>query len=74
MWGLAMIASMHIDSDSMKAKEEWTACSEIANALGESQWAARANGELGIIAFLEGNTAEAVNLLGGAILSAFRSG
>jgi hypothetical protein len=69
-----MIASMHIDSDSMKAKEEWTACSEIANALGESQWAARANGELGIIAFLEGNTAEAVNLLGGAILSAFRSG
>jgi CHAT domain-containing protein len=74
MWGLAVIASMHIDSDSMKAKEEWSACVEIANALGESQWAARARGELGVIAFLEGNTAEAVNLLGGAILSAFRSG
>ena len=74
MWGLAMIASMHIDSDSKKSKEEWTACLEIANALGESQWAARANGELGTIAFLEGNTAEAVNLLGGAILSAFTSG
>ena len=74
MWRLAMIASMHMDSDSMKAKEEWTACLEIANALGESQWAARARGELGTIAFLEGNTAEAVNLLGGAMLSAFRSG
>jgi CHAT domain-containing protein/tetratricopeptide (TPR) repeat protein len=73
MWGLALSASMRIDSDSMKAKKEWSACLEIANALGESQWAARAKGELGTIAFLEGNTAEAVNLLGGAILSAFKS-
>src|SRR6185437_9993487 len=74
IWGFALKASILIDSDSKKEKTEWQACLEIANRLGDSQWAARAKGELGIIAFLEGNTAEAVNLLGGAIFSAYRSG
>jgi CHAT domain-containing protein len=73
MWALALLASLRIDSDSLKAKQEWTASLKIAEKLGESQWAARAKGELGIVAFLEGNTAEAVNLLGGAIFSAYRS-
>lgn len=74
MWGSALMASIQIDSDSKKAKGEWAACLQAANALGKLQWAARARGELGVIAFLEGNTAKAVNLLGGSILSAYRSG
>ena len=74
MWGLALAASIQIDSDSKKARDDWEDCLALGNRLGENQWAARAQGELGIIAFLEGKTAEAVNLLGGAILSAYRSG
>jgi CHAT domain-containing protein len=46
----------------------------MANALGEREWAARAKGELGIIAFLEGDTGTAVSLVGTALLSALTSG
>ncbi|HEY6252328.1 MAG TPA: hypothetical protein VI685_20425 [Candidatus Angelobacter sp.] len=46
----------------------------IAATLGEQQWAARAKGELGIIAFLEGNPTRAVSLIGQALLSLVGSG
>ena len=63
-----------INSDSNSSKRTWTEALQIANDLGESRWAARATGELGVIAFLEGNTASAVSLVGKAILSAYRTG
>jgi CHAT domain-containing protein len=74
LWCLALKGYLEINSDSNSAKRDWTEALQIANALGESQWAARATGELGIIAFLEGNTASAVSLIGRAILSAYRTG
>jgi CHAT domain-containing protein len=74
LWCLALKGYLEINSDSNSAKRDWTEALQIANALGERQWAARATGELGVIAFLEGNTASAVSLIGKAILSAYRTG
>jgi CHAT domain-containing protein/Tfp pilus assembly protein PilF len=74
LWCLALKGYLEINSDSNSAKRDWTEVLQIANALGESQWAARATGELGVIAFLEGHTASAVSLIGKAILSAYRTG
>jgi CHAT domain-containing protein/tetratricopeptide (TPR) repeat protein len=74
LWCLALEGYLEINSDSDSAKRDWTEALQIANALHEREWAARATGELGIIAFLEGNTASAVSLVGKAILSANRTG
>jgi len=74
MWGLAQRASTEIDIDSSAAKRDWTEVRDTATKLGDQQWAARADGELGLLAFLNGDTAEAVSLLGKSIFSAYRSG
>jgi CHAT domain-containing protein len=74
LWCLAAKGSTDLDLNTASAKREWTEALQIANTLGENQWATRASGELGIIAFLEGNTASAVSLVGKAILSAYRTG
>lgn len=74
MFGRALRASITIDTDSGSARRDWTETLRLATKLGEPQWAARATGELGIFAFLEGNTASAVSLLGKAILAAYRTG
>jgi CHAT domain-containing protein len=74
LWCLAVKGYIELDLNSADAKRAWTEALQIANSLGESRWATRASGELGIIAFLEGNTASAVSLVGKAILSAYRTG
>jgi CHAT domain-containing protein len=74
MWCLAVKGYLEINSDSISTKRDWTEALQIADDLGESEWAARATGELGVIAFLEGHTASAVSLVGKAILSAYRTG
>jgi CHAT domain-containing protein len=74
LWCLALKGYTELDFDSASAKHDWSEALGIATRLGEKQWAARAEGELGIIAFLEGNTASAVSLVGKAILSAYRTG
>ena len=42
--------------------------------MGQDQWVNRANGELGLVAFLEGNPGRAARLMGGALLSTMTSG
>jgi hypothetical protein len=42
--------------------------------LEEAQWEARAAGELGIIAFLEGDSRRAATMVGDTLLSAMASG
>ncbi len=74
LWCLATMGYIELDLDTAASKRAWTEALPIANSLGEKQWATRANGELGIIAFLEGNTASAVSLVGKAILSAYQTG
>src|SRR5882672_1846136 len=71
LWCLAAKGYTDIDLDSSSSKRAWTEALQIATTLGQDQWAARASGELGIIAFLAGDTASAVSLVGRAILSAY---
>jgi len=63
-----------IEIDHRATKRDWVGARELANDLGEKQWVTRADGELGLVAFLEGNPGRAARLLGGALLSTMASG
>lgn len=69
LWCLSIKGYTDLDLDSAAAKRAWTEVSSIASVLGDRSWELRAKGELGIIAFLEGNPARAVSLVGQALLS-----
>src|SRR5437868_6441015 len=56
------------------SKPLWEATRDFANSIGDEGWASRASGELGIIAFLDGDTASAMKLVGGALTFAKTSG
>lgn len=74
LWCLAAKGYTDLNLSTMSAESAWTEALQVANELKDEQWAARAKGELGTIAFLEGDTARAVSLIGSAIFSAFRTG
>ena len=74
LWCLAEKGYTDLDLNPGSAKRAWTEALAIANQLGENQWATRAEGELGILGFLEGNTGKAANLLGGALLTTMKNG
>lgn len=74
LWCLAAKGYTDINLNSAAAKKDWTEALQIATELEEEQWAARATGELGTIAFLEGDTARAVSLIGKAIFSSYKTG
>src|ERR1700694_1802161 len=71
LWCLMAKASLDFNIDSATAKQAWVEALDLANTVSEKEWAARATGELGIIAFLEGNTSLAVSNVGKAIRSAY---
>ncbi|MCU1305001.1 MAG: hypothetical protein JWQ87_5285 [Candidatus Sulfotelmatobacter sp.] len=74
LWCLASLGYVDLDLDTAEAKKRWTEVLSIAKESGKLQWTARARGELGIIAFLDGNTGEATSQVGWALLSAFATG
>ena len=74
LWCLIAKGYTDIEIDYRASKRDWQEAHDIAKSLGESQWATRASGELGLIAFLEGNPGRAARLLGGALLSTMTSG
>jgi CHAT domain-containing protein len=74
LWCLVAKGYTDIEIDYRTSKRDWLEAQEIANELGESGWANRASGELGLIAFLEGNPGRAARLLGGALLKTMTSG
>src|ERR1700685_3219995 len=63
LWCLIAKGYTDIEVDYRVAKRDWLEAQEIARSLGESQWVTRAPGELGLIAFLEGNPGRAARLL-----------
>jgi CHAT domain-containing protein len=73
LWCLAAKGYTEINLNTMSAKSAWTEALQLANELNDERWSARAKGELGTIAFLEGDTARAVSLIGGAIFSSFKT-
>jgi len=74
LWCLIAKGYTDIEIDYRATKQDWLEAQEIANVLGEKQWANRASGELGLIAFLEGSPGRAARLLGSALLSTMASG
>ena len=74
LWCLAAKGYTDLEINPASAKRAWTEARTIAHQLGETQWEARANGELGIIGFLEGDSRRAATMVGDAVLSAMASG
>src|SRR5882672_12208501 len=74
LWCLAAKGYTDLEINPASAKRVWTEAQEIAHDLGERGWEARAKGELGFVAFLEGNTRRAAIMVGDAFLSAKASG
>ena len=74
LWCLTAKGYTDLEINSASAKLAWTEAKQIAHTLGESEWEARAEGELGIIAFLQGDSRRAAVMVGDALLSAKASG
>lgn len=74
LWCLIAKGHTDIEIDYRAAKRDWLEARDLAKSLGQDQWLTRANGELGLVAFLEGNPGHAARLLGGALVSTMSSG
>ena len=62
------------DLDPTLAGESWRAAQALAEKLGDAAWANRARGELGLVAFLQGNVGASVINLGQAVKVAQSNG
>src|SRR5271166_5001710 len=74
LWCLAAKGYTDIEIDYRAEKKDWLEAHQIAKNLGDDRWATRASGELGVIAFLEGDSGRAAKLLGGALVSTMANG
>jgi CHAT domain-containing protein len=74
LWCITAKGYNDFEIDSESAKRDWVEALSLANRIGDSRWAYRSNGELGLIAFVEGDTSSAVSLVGKALLAALKSG
>jgi CHAT domain-containing protein/tetratricopeptide (TPR) repeat protein len=74
LWCLALKGSIDLNLAPASAKRDLLEARELAHELHDDQWEARATGELGIEAFLEGDAGRAANLAGQAYLSAIATG
>ena len=61
LWCLIAKGYTDIEIDYRASKRDWLEAQDIAKSLGEDQWVTRASGELGLIAFLEGNPGRAAD-------------
>lgn len=74
LWCLAEKGYTDIEISPTATKWDWTQALKLAKGLGDRGWEERATGELGIIAFLQGDSRTAARMVGGALLSAIASG
>jgi CHAT domain-containing protein/tetratricopeptide (TPR) repeat protein len=70
LWCLAAKGYTDLEINPMSAKRAWIEAQGIARQMGDGQWEARAKGELGFVAFLEGDSRRAAIMVGDAFLSA----
>jgi CHAT domain-containing protein len=71
---LAMQGDVEFQYDLAAAEKTWTEVCQLASSLGQRRWAARAEGELGTIAFLKGESFTALKMVSEAYLKAEISG
>jgi CHAT domain-containing protein len=74
LWCLAQKGYTDIEISPELTESDWTEARKIAKHLGETQWVARADGELGIVAFLQGQSRTGAKMVGKALVSAMASG
>jgi tetratricopeptide (TPR) repeat protein len=74
LWVLAAKGYTDIEINPSAAKKEWQEAREIASRLGEKQWVERADGELAVFGFLEGDSTRAAGLICSALLHAMAYG
>jgi tetratricopeptide (TPR) repeat protein len=60
--------------DAGPMRRDWQAVLQLAQKLGNQKWVNRASGEIGFAAFLEGDLAEARNLVAGTLMHASKTG
>jgi len=63
-----------MDMDAALAERDWTEALAIATSIGDKGWIVRANGELGILAFLNGDSGGAMMKIGMALRQAQETG
>ncbi|HEX5481851.1 MAG TPA: hypothetical protein VFZ08_04420 [Terriglobia bacterium] len=68
LWCLVSKGYTDIEINDRAAEDDWRKARVLAKQLGESAWTNRASGELGLIAFLHGDTLRAARMVGGALL------
>ena len=61
--GLTVKGDIDLEWDVLAAERDWREVRMIARELRDAGWENRANGELGMVAFLKGNTGEATKLV-----------
>jgi len=71
---LIVKATIDLSIDPPSSAEIWKEALRLAESIGEKRWTARIQGELGIIAFLEGRTVEAQSLSTQSITGAMLNG
>ncbi len=74
LWCQAARGYLELEIDVHAAKEAWQDVLSISQSLGKKDWENRANGELGLIAFLEGDSVKAKKLVGAAFWTSRNSG
>jgi CHAT domain-containing protein len=68
--GLALRAQIQMNLNTSNARHDWQEIAQLASEIADKKWANRASGQLGIVAGLEGDYAEALSRLLAAIIAA----
>lgn len=72
--GLTVKGDIDLEWDIVAAQQDWQQVRALARELGDAGWENRATGELGMIAFLKGDTGTATRMVQQALDVATRSG
>lgn len=72
--GLTIKGDIDLEWNVQAAGRVWQEVRQLARELGDKGWENRANGELGIVAFLNGNTGQATKLVQQALQGATEAG
>lgn len=70
LWCLGVKGDADDEVNAAAAKQDWQQVLNLAQYLGQKEWANRATGELGLVGFLQGDVSQASRLMGKALLTA----
>lgn len=74
LWCLGVKGDADDEVNAAAAKQDWEQALNLAQQLGQKEWANRATGELGLVGFLQGDVSRASRLMGKALLTAVAQG